>query len=264
MRVQFDNSPGKIAAQLFSERRSSMKKYFLILVLSLPMALLFYVNAWATAECCCKPLQCIFVPLGGDPDPENLEESCPNCIVLAVNDCYYWEDEKSWMCEERLICWSEFNASKHFWKFPLYQQLVIDGVCDLSFSDDCESESLLGENHPGLDILRQFRDEVLARSEKGIRLKRAYYKYSDLLIDTFRKNPRIEVFAADLLLKMIDRLEKIQGSNSELLTEELSGDIEILIHELDAAVENPQFKRTLEEIRRDLNRGTFTGLVWEN
>jgi len=235
-----------------------MKTKSLLIALFLIAALSFTGSAWASVECCCEPLKCIFVPWGGDPDPEDLEGSCPNCIVLPVNDCYYWEDNQSWMCQERLICWAEFYASKHAWKFLAYQQLVIEGICDLNLSDDeCESESLLGDDHPGLDILREFRDEVLTRSENGRRLTKAYYKYRNVLIETFEKNPGIEVFATEILVKTIERLAKALGSDEKLLTDEISADIDILIDELDAVVASPELKKTMKQIKRDMRKGTL-------
>ncbi len=57
-------------------------------------------------------------------------------------------------------------------------EIIVDGICDMSLVDDaCESETLLGFDHPGLDVLRQFRDQVLSKSEKGRRLTEAYYEY---------------------------------------------------------------------------------------
>jgi hypothetical protein len=234
-----------------------MRTKSLLIALFLIAALSFANSAWAV-ECCCKPLKCIFVPWFGDPDPEDLTKSCPNCLVMTVNDCYSWQDDQAWMCDEDLICWSEFAASEHAPLFLLYPNLVIEGLCDLSLEDDdCEIESLLGDDHPQLDILREFRDEVLGGSEKGKGLIAAYYEHRDVLIEAFEKNPGIEAFATEILVKTIERLEKTLGSEEKLLTDEISTDIDILIAELDAAVASPELKKTMKQIKRAIRKGTL-------
>ena len=235
-----------------------MRTKSLLIALFLIAALSFTYSARATVECCCEPLSCIFVPWGGDPDPEDLTKSCPNCVVMTVNDCYYWQDDQVWMCNEDLICWSEFAASEYALLFLLYPNLVIDGLCDLSLSDDdCEIDFLLGEDHPQLDILREFRDEVLGKSEKGRKLIAAYYEYGNVLIEAFEKNPGIEAFATEILVKTIERLLEPLGSKEALLTDEISADIDILIAELDAAVASPELKKIMKQIKREIRKGTL-------
>ena len=230
-----------------------MKRKCLVIILFLSVALLFTGNVWATIECCCKPLTCTFVPWFG-----------PSVPVIGIpfkdvpiNECYYFEDEKSWMCEERLICIAEIDAEDPLWylKYKL-GEIRVDGICDINLSDDdCESESLLGADHPGLDILRQFRDEVLSKSEKGIKLIDAYYKYGDLLIKAFEANPALEIFAIEILEKTIERLLTAPDSDEELLTDDIAADIEILADELDMVVVNPGLKKTLRHIKGDMKRG---------
>jgi hypothetical protein len=176
---------------------------------------------------------------------------------FVIDDCYYWDDDGEWKCNEQLICISELQAmDEDYWFRYDIKNVEIDGSCEMHFTDDeCESESLLGSDHPGLDILRQFRDKVLARSEKGRRLTEAYYKYGDVLIEAFEKNPGIEVFATEILVKTIERLAKTLGSDEELLTDEISADIDILINELDAVVASPELKKTMKQIKRDMRKG---------
>lgn len=227
-----------------------MKTKSLLIALFLIAALSFNSTVWATVECCCEPIGCHFPPLplrGPFAEPKD----------FVIDDCYYWDDDGEWKCNEQLICISELQAmDEDYWFRYDIKNVEIDGSCEMHFTDDeCESESLLGSDHPGLDILRQFRDKVLARSEKGRRLTEAYYKYGNVLIEAFEKNPGIEVFATEILVKTIERLAKTLGSDEEILTDEISADIDILIDELDAVVASPELKKTMRQIKRDMRKG---------
>ena len=227
-----------------------MKRNCLVIILFLIAALSFNGTVWATVECCCEPIGCHF-----PPSPSRGPFAPPK--DFTIDDCYYWEDDGEWKCNEQLICISELTGMDEWW-WVNYNILAleIDGSCEMHFTDDdCESESLLGNEHPGLDILRQFRDKVLARSEKGRRLTEAYYKYGDLLIKAFEANPALEVFATEILEKTIERLLTASGSDEELLTDDIAAGIEILADELDMVVVNPGLKKTLRQVKGDMKRG---------
>jgi thiamine phosphate synthase YjbQ (UPF0047 family) len=55
----------------------------------------------------------------------------------------------------------------------------------------CAAAYVLGEDDPRLDTLRQFRDEVLAKSTVGSKLIELYYNTSEAVIAILDKNPRI-------------------------------------------------------------------------
>ena len=129
-----------------------------------------------------------------------------------------------------------------------------EGTCTVE-EVECPIDFMLGEEDELLDILRQFRDEVLSKSEKGEKLIKAYYNYGDVLIKAFEANPAIEVFAREILEKTIERLLTASGGEQKLLTDEIAADIEILADELDAAVKSPGLKKTLRQIKRDVREG---------
>ena len=222
------------------------KSIFMVFLLSL--ILLFTGNSWASIECCCNPLTCTFVPWFG-PDVPVVGKPSKD---VPINDCYYFSDEQSWMCEERLICISEIEAESPFW-FAVYKpgEIIVDGICDINLVDDCESETLLGNDHPGLDVLRQFRDEVLNKNEKGRRFIEAYYKYRNELVDVFEKNPGIEVFATELLERTIEQLQDDVYSGKELSADVIADDIQVLAEELDMIVEDPGLKNILNQVKQD-------------
>jgi hypothetical protein len=164
------------------------------------------------------------------------------------------------MCEERLICISEIESELGGLWYLLYKpgEIIVDGICDISLSDDaCESEELLGADHPGLDVLRKFRDEVLAKSEKGRRLTKAYYEHRIELNRVFEENPGIAVFATALLEKTIELIEDNLYSEGELSADAVADDIDVLAEELDMIVENPGLKKILNQIKQDVNDRTL-------
>ena len=129
-----------------------------------------------------------------------------------------------------------------------------EGSCTVD-EIECPIDYMLGAEDEVLDILRQFRDEVLSKSEKGIKLIDAYYKYGDLLIKAFEANPALEVFATEILEKTIERLLIASGSDEELFDYAIAADIEILADELDAVVKSPGLKKTLRQVKGDMKRG---------
>jgi hypothetical protein len=105
----------------------------------------------------------------------------------------------------------------------------------------CSVMYLLGEDDPGLDILRQFRDEVLSASEAGRRITDIYYEYSDIIIEIFEENPALKSHAAKLLDNIIPVIHAAldSGSKIPLLTDEVSADASVLIDEIDAVMASP-------------------------
>lgn len=229
-----------------------LKKISLIMLL-LAGVLSCSGTARATVECCCDPLTCTFNPT----DAAAFFGAQPRKV--PINDCYYWDDEKSWQCDERLVCIAEISAEEPLFaiKYDL-ENIIVDGQCDLSLSDDaCESEYVLGNDHAGLDTLRQFRDEVLVKSARGKRLIRAYYRYKDELIEAFAEDPALMLFTAEILERTIARLQKTLGGDQELYADDITADIEILIEELDGIIKNPQLKKVMQQIKRDLKTKTL-------
>ncbi len=220
-----------------------MKRKCLVAILFLGVALIFVCNSWATDQgnCCCT-LTCKYKPIPIiNPNPN-----------FTVDKCYNYEDEAMALCNEDTICFMESKNILLY--YPINFYIGFEGECKMDLSD-CPSEDLLGLDDPGLDILRQFRDEVLSKSEKGKKLIYAYYKYEDVLIKVFEENPGIEDFATELLEKTIERLYTALDNEEELFDDEIAADIDILADELDAVVESPGLKKALRQIKGDMKRG---------
>ena len=237
-----------------------------MMVLFLSVSLLFVCNSRAQDveyECCCQ-VECCY-DYNYLTDPFTMREIC----VTPYQKCTDW----SVLLEE--LCEGDFQATMYCIEFALEARAKIEngglehegekilffryshhvGNCVLESNATCSSESLLGGDEPELDILRQFRDEVLSKSENGRKLIGAYYKYGDVLIKAFDANPALEVFAIEILEKTIERLLTAPGSDEELLTGDIAADIEILADELDMVVVNPGLKKTLRYIKGDMKRG---------
>ena len=67
----------------------------------------------------------------------------------------------------------------------------------------CAAVYLLGEDDPRLDTLRQFRDDVLAKSTIGNKLIAAYYNNGEKIIAILDKNPIIKKSAKKILGSLV-------------------------------------------------------------
>jgi hypothetical protein len=131
------------------------------------------------------------------------------------------------------------------------------GGCELSAATDCVADSLLGADNQGLDILRQFRNQVLKKSAKGQRLINAYYQYGSDIKQALNENAGLKKFTADLLGKVIVRLFTTLGSKEDLLTDDIAGDIEIFADALDAEVTQPELKQVIQQIKKEVRDRTL-------
>jgi len=243
-----------------------MYRKFLMIVLCLSVVLPFSSVGWT------------------DDDDDDLEFQC----CCYVNCCYKYKYETvpgTWVWAES---WGDFSENPQCNKSDIFMEKLCESdlkatwVCleganevrstlfistkrfhydhhtgECVLEAECSSEDLLGFDDPRLDILRQFRDEVLDNSENGKKLMDVYYKYGSELIDAFDENPGIGEFATEVLEKTITRLYEALGSEERLLTDEIAADIEILIDELDAVVASPELKKTMKQIKRDMKKGTL-------
>lgn len=239
-----------------------MTKRFLVVGMFLSVVLIFTCNSWAQDEyeCCCE-LKCCY-NYNTFTDPFTLVETCGKTYSACVPYNFFLEELCEGGFQAQLTCieirMSIWEIIKH--SYPdiwLIEYSRHTGSCELVEKISCSSESLLGDAHPQLDILREFRDEVLGGSEKGRGLIAAYYEHRDVLIEAFEKNPSMKAFATELLEKTIERLYTALGSGEELLTDEIAADIDILADELDMVVTSPELKKTMKQIKREIRKGTL-------
>ena len=238
-----------------------MKRKIFMMVLFLSVALLFVCNSWGDDieyECCCE-VECCYL-YNTYTDPFTLVETCgtqfKKCVpyeVLLEELCEGGFQAQLTCIDNRLENMDIVKKVRPDILFFEYNRYI--GSCVLESNASCSSESLLGGDEPELDILRQFRDEVLSKSESGKKLIDTYYNHGDVLIKAFEENPGIEAFATELLEKTIERLYTALENGEELLTDEIAADIEILADELDAVVKSPGLKSALKQIKGDMKKG---------
>lgn len=94
---------------------------------------------------------------------------------------------------ELIIMGTEIEHMTGNWKVEFYynNQFAFEDTCFLQgIQKTCIASYVLDE--PDLETLRQFRDSVLMRSEKGKKLVEIYYKTSPELIQLVENNPAMK------------------------------------------------------------------------
>ncbi|MCP4716169.1 MAG: hypothetical protein GY868_13715, partial [Deltaproteobacteria bacterium] len=66
----------------------------------------------------------------------------------------------------------------------------------------CAAAHVMGKANPNLNILRAFRDDILAKSAIGSKLIKVYYTAGDAMIGYLDKHPRAKKAAANLLNRL--------------------------------------------------------------
>lgn len=73
----------------------------------------------------------------------------------------------------------------------------------------CPISSLLGEDDPRLDIIRQFRDEVLAKSAVGKKLIEVYYNNDEKIMEILDEHPTVQRIAKKVLEALVPAMEML-------------------------------------------------------
>ena len=153
-----------------------MRKNILVMVLLLGVALPFAsTSRGAEIECCCD-IVCIF-ELGGNQ---------------TYNGCQTFQNEGAIQCNEEIICKTQF-----WWLALFYKSHT--GVCDINLTDDRSIDFLLDADDPRLDLLRQFRDEVLSQTPEGQELIDLYYELSPALVQAMQEDEAFKEYVQETL-----------------------------------------------------------------
>lgn len=83
-----------------------------------------------------------------------------------------------------------------------------DNDCDGQI-DECTMSITLGENDPRLDTIRQFRDEVLAKSAVGRKLIEMYYRNDKRRMEILEKHPSTKKIAKNVLEALVPVMEML-------------------------------------------------------
>jgi len=131
--------------------------------------------------------------------------------------------------------------------------------CEFGVKDDCSIIDLTGPEDSRLEIVRLFRDDVLAASPAGRQLINLYYNKSGELINIFQEHPAIKARAKALLDKAIPAVASFLAGNSTagLLNGEIAAEADALINDIEAV--RPGFlKESLSKLRENIkNEGVL-------
>ena len=164
----------------------------IFLLLLVPIAAISFsvVNSWGETCTCNGSCQC-------SDGSEYFLDPTVNLGCSGANPC----DIKT-QCNK--LC-----ASKNLGNATISGGTCNGNGCTVSIPLLCPSERVLGEDDPRLEILRQFRDEVLARTETGRKLIDLYYQNEEEMTQILEEHPAFQKTAKDLLELIIPVIEKM-------------------------------------------------------
>ncbi|MCX5896543.1 MAG: hypothetical protein NTZ51_12060 [Proteobacteria bacterium] len=87
--------------------------------------------------------------------------------------------------------------------------------CQTTPPGPCPAQATLGEDDPRLDTLREFRDDVLAKSPLGQKLITLYYKSGDAVVEVLEKNPELKQYAKEFLETILPYIEMITSKQNK-------------------------------------------------
>ncbi len=162
-----------------------MKQTILLIALCLNIILWFTANGRTEDNCCCT-VTCQYETVFGTPVTKN------------VDTC--WKVSQIPSCTPNEAC---IKSTEFGW---IYTN-EYTGTC--SISEPCIDIWLLGSDNPQLDILREFRDEVLAQTPEGQEIIRLYYEFSPMIARALEED---EQFRGELKLIIDGVLQLIMGA----------------------------------------------------
>jgi hypothetical protein len=81
-------------------------------------------------------------------------------------------------------------------------------------TSECPATELLGNNNPQLDTLREFRDEILAKTSGGDCFIKMYYKLGPLFAKACEKNPVLKASAVKMIEICLPPIELLLGKTN--------------------------------------------------
>jgi hypothetical protein len=72
----------------------------------------------------------------------------------------------------------------------------------------CPAETVLQDDEESLNVLREFRDKILLKTEKGKRLVDLYYEYSPILIKLIKDKPELKAKLKQRIKTVIPGIKK--------------------------------------------------------
>jgi len=139
---------------------------------------------------------------------------------------------------------------------PPLHELEVDNrdLTNINFeilAGPCPAEVLLEEQPSSLDLLRTFRDSILAKNGLGKHYTRLYYEHAAELASLIKTQEDIKVKSAELLMELIPTIAMRIDRQEMVLGEGVRGRINALIGQVERYA-SPPLKEALTIIKRDL------------
>jgi len=167
-------------------RNNIIRSRILLLVAAL---LLFFINN-AHSECCCdieKGDYCLYQCSGS---PVRME------ILISFHYCFDPEDFGLSGCSMRTYC------GKHYTSCDV---IGASGSCQNNF--DCIASYLLEDDDTRIDILRQFRDEVLSQTLEGQKIISLYNEWSPAIVKAMDGDEEFKEDVKEMLDGVLEMIE---------------------------------------------------------
>jgi hypothetical protein len=113
---------------------------------------------------------------------------------------------------------------------------------------------VLGVENPQLDILRYYRDTVMARSLKGRIYTRLYYIYSDQVSAILEADPALKAQTAALLVSALPAVEGALESKTVVLTDTQKQQILAVLNKIGQR-SSFGLRMVIMKIKSDIRRG---------
>ncbi len=139
---------------------------------------------------------------------------------------------------------------------PLYHEVTVtdDDLTDINFKVQaglCPAEVALEEESSPINLLRNFRNTVLAKNDIGRKYTNLYYKHAAELTKLIIAHEEIRTGVIELILDMMPDINLLLEGEEAILSPEMKEELEALIDSLESYA-SPRFKKSLNMVRKDI------------
>ncbi|MBW2182883.1 MAG: carboxypeptidase regulatory-like domain-containing protein [Deltaproteobacteria bacterium] len=139
---------------------------------------------------------------------------------------------------------------------PLYHEVTVtdDDLTDINFKVQaalCPAEVALEEESSPINLLRNFRNTVLAKNDIGRKYTNLYYKHAAELTKLIIAHEEIRTGVIELIFDMMPDINLLLEGEEALLSPEMKEELEALIDSLESYA-SPRLKKSLNMVRKDI------------
>jgi hypothetical protein len=130
---------------------------------------------------------------------------------------------------------------------------LIDDGCSTSI---CPATRVLGSGNPQLDILRHYRDAIMAKSLKGRIYTKLYYAYGEQVSAILDADPALKAQAAALLISSLPTVEAALTSKPVVLTDAQKQQILAVLDKI-GKKSSPGLRLVILKLKSDIQKGSI-------